>query len=164
MAHKVKCYFCNAIFDADKEEHVKVNARRYAHKSCAENQNKEILQEQKDKDLFYEYVKKIYGKNYNFMLINKQAENFIKQYGYTWSGMAGTLHWFYDINHGSIEEGHGGIGIIPYVYDQAKEYFLTISKAEVANKEIKEVRTPVIFNIQSPRAWQRPPHLLDLED
>jgi hypothetical protein len=76
--------------------------------------------------------------------------------------MAGTLHWFYDINHGSKEEGYGGVGIIPYVYDQAKEYYATLSTAEEKNKDVTMLRDSVIFNIQSPRAWQRPPHLLDL--
>lgn len=86
----------------------------------------------------------------------------MEEYGYTWSGMAGTLHWFYDICHGSKEEGNGGVGIIPFVYDQAKEYYATLSTAEEKNKDMNVMREPVIFNIQSPRVWQRPPHLLDL--
>lgn len=159
--HLVKCFYCGETFDADKEPYVKVkNDRRYAHQHCFENQDAQVIQEQKDKDLFYEYIKRIYGKDYNFMLINKQAESYIQRYGYTWSGMAGTLHWFYDIRHGSTEEGHGGVGIIPFVYDQAKEYYITIAKAEQSNKEVKNVREPVFFSIQSPRAWHRPPQLL----
>ena len=35
MAHKVKCYYCGKEFDRDKEEAVKVGARRYAHKTCS---------------------------------------------------------------------------------------------------------------------------------
>lgn len=157
---RVKCFFCGEYFDREKEPCVKVKERRYAHQACFNNQDAQLIQEEKDKDMFYKYVKHIYGANYNYMMINKQAESFIKEYGYTWSGMAGTLHWFYDINHGSVEDGHGGVGIIPYVYDQAKEYYLTISKAEEKNKEVKELRAPVFFSIQSPRVWHRPPQLL----
>ena len=95
---KVKCYFCGEYFDREKEPFIKVNSRRYAHLSCTKKQDASLLQEEKDKDAFYEMVKSIYGKNYNFMMINQQATNYIKQYGYTWSGMTGCLHWFYNIN------------------------------------------------------------------
>ena len=98
------------------------------------------------------------------MMINKQATSYINQYNYTWSGMTKCLQWFYIINHGSIEEGHGGIGIIPYIYDQVREYYYNLYLAEQKNKQVKEVRQPIAFNIQSPRAWHRPPRLLNLED
>ena len=120
---KVKCFFCGQTFDREKEPCVKVNARRYAHLACAEKQDDSLLQEQKDKDTFYEMVKSIYGKEYNFIKINKQATDYIQQYGYTWSGMAGCLHWFYNINHGSLENGHGGIGIIPFIYEECRKYY-----------------------------------------
>ena len=107
-------------------------------------------------------VKSIYGPDYNFMLINQQATSYIKQYGYTWSGMTGCLHWFYNINHGDIEEGHGGIGIIPFIYEDCRKYYQNLYAAQEKNKNIKKLRQVVNFNIQSPRAWERPPHLLDL--
>ena len=36
MAHPVKCFYCKAVFDRDKEPFVQVSAARYAHKYCAE--------------------------------------------------------------------------------------------------------------------------------
>lgn len=36
MAHNVKCLICGETFDRDVHEAVKVNSRRYAHKTCAE--------------------------------------------------------------------------------------------------------------------------------
>ena len=161
---KVKCFFCGQTFDREKEPCVKVNSRRYAHLSCAESQDSSLLQEQKDKDTFYEMVKSIYGKDYNFVMINKQATNFIKQYGYTWSGMTGCLHWFYNINHGSLEEGNGGIGIIPFIYEDVKKYYQDIYKAQERNKKMNVQAQVINFNIQSPRVWQQPPHLLDMGD
>lgn len=107
-------------------------------------------------------VKSIYGPDYNFMLINQQATSYIKQYGYTWSGMTGCLHWFYNINHGDIEEGHGGIGIIPFIYEDCRKYYQNLYATQEKNKNIKKLRQVVNFNIPSPRAWERPPHLLDL--
>lgn len=158
--HLVKCLNCGEQFDTNTTPFIKIG-RRYAHEKCA---NSTEIQTEVEKDAFYQLVKKIYGANYNYMMINTQAENFIKQYGYTWSGMRACLHWFYDLNNGSLEEGHGGVGIIPFIYDQVRDYYTQIYKTQEKNKE-KNVRTPVIeFNIQSPRAWHQPPRLLDLED
>ena len=165
MAHKVICYYCGKEFDRDKVPYIQVRARRYAHQTCPSNEeaNAKIL-EQMEKDAFYDVVKRIYGKDYNYMMINSQAEEYMKQYGYTWSGMKGCLHWFYEIKGGSLEEGHGGVGIIPYIYEEVKQYYQNLYKTQEKNKEVKLVRPPVQFNIESPRAWQQPPHLLNLDE
>ena len=164
MAHIVKCLNCNKHFDADKVEYIKIG-RRYAHKECPEEDPEEQkikTHEEIDKDNFYQLIKQIYGKDYNYMLINTQAEGFINQYGYTWTGMTKCLYWFYKINHGSIEEGHGGVGIIPFIYDDVKQYYYDLYLAKEKNK-MKRLRAPVYeINIQSPRMYERPPHLLDL--
>lgn len=165
MSHIVKCFYCGKSFDRDKIPAIKINAHRYAHETCSEKDvTDEKTKEKIEKDKFYQIVKSIYGPNYNYMLINTQAEEYILKYNYTWSGMAGCLHWFYNINHGDLEEGHGGIGIIPYIYDECRKYYQDIYKAQEKNKRIQMRREPVYFNIQSPRAWERPPHLLNLED
>ena len=39
--HKVKCKYCQEIFDRDKEPFVKVSERRYAHKLCFEQNQAE---------------------------------------------------------------------------------------------------------------------------
>ena len=163
MAAYVKCIFCEKQFNREKEPCVKVG-RRYAHTKCAEQQNPSLLKEEYDKEHFYEMVKTIYGKDYNFMLINSQATGYIKQYGYTWSGMTACLHWFYNINHGNLEEGHGGIGIIPFIYDEVREYYSKIYQAQEKNKKVKGRGSVITFNIQSPRSWKQPPHLLDMEE
>ena len=158
--HIVKCLKCGKQFDANEVPYIKIG-RRYAHESCSDSKE---IKEEIEKDAFYQTVKKIYGSEYNYMLINTQCESFIATYGYTWSGMRACLHWFYEINHGSLEEGHGGVGIIPFIYDQVRDYYTKLYKTQEKNRN-GELRQPVIeFNIQSPRSCQRPPQLLDLEE
>ena len=160
---KVKCLICEKIFDREKEPCVKIG-RRYAHLLCAEKENPSLAQEEKDKDTFYQMVKSIYGEDYNFIMINKQATEYIKQYGYTWSGMTGCLHWFYNINHGNLEEGNGGIGIIPFIYEDVKKYYQQRYATENKNKN-KKVRQQIIeFTIVPPKSKRPAPHLLDLGD
>ena len=162
--HMVKCLYCGKSFDRDKEPFVKVGARRYAHKECAESQDDSVKQEEIDKENFFKCVKSIYGPGYNYVMINKQALNFIKQYGYTWSGMTGCLHWFYNINHGNLEEGHGGIGIIPYIYEDVRKYYQQLYTTQYQNSN-KQMRQQVIeFNIVPPKSQKPAPRLLDLGD
>ena len=163
MAAYVKCFFCGKTFNRDKEPYVKINSRRYAHESCAKAQDSSVLKKVEDKEKFFQLVKQIYGPKYNFMMINKQAEDYIKQYGYTWSGMTGCLHWFYNINHGNIENGNGGIGIIPYIYDQVRNYYQNLYSVKQKNdKMIRWGHTD--FYIPSPRFRGQPPHLMDLDE
>jgi len=162
--HMVKCFYCGKSFDRDKEPFVKVGARRYAHKECAESQDDSVKQEEIDKENFFKCVKSIYGPGYNYVMINKQALNFIKQYGYTWSGMTGCLHWFYNINHGNLEEGHGGIGIIPYIYEDVRKYYQQLYTTQYQNSN-KQMRQQVIeFNIVPPKPQRSAPRFLDLGD
>ena len=48
--------------------------------------------------------------------------------------MLKTLIWWFDIKGNSIEKANGGIGIIPYVYQQACDYYYTLFLAKTANK------------------------------
>lgn len=162
MAHKVKCLKCGEYFDADKISYTKIG-RRYAHSECVQNELSSLTKEQEDKAKFYDLVKSIYGKNYNYILINTQAERMIKEYGYTWSGMTGCLHWFYNLHHKSLEEGNGGIGIIPYIYDQVRDYYTQIYQTQEKNKN-KTLKRPIIeFNIRPPQPKEYSPILLKLD-
>jgi len=97
-------------------------------------------------------------------MINRQAENFIKTYGYTWYGMTKSLQWFYFVSNGTIEKSNDGVGIIPYVYDKAKEYYKEIDATQKKNEKI-ELRQPVIeIKSKSPRAWKQPPRMFDWEE
>jgi hypothetical protein len=162
LAHIVKCSICGKSFDRDKIPCVKTSGRRYAHATCVGELSEEERQRQQDEATFWKYVKEIYGSNYNYMLIKKQVENFQKEYNYTISGMYKTLYWFYVINGGSTSNSNG-IGIIPYVYDKAENYFRQQYIIQEKNKT-KTVRQPDVrtYIIPSPRNY-RLPHLIDID-
>lgn len=58
----------------------------------------------------------------DFKLIAKQWGTFLKQ-GYTAKGMYLTLRYFYDVKKGDKEKANGGIGIIPFIYKDAENYW-----------------------------------------
>lgn len=165
--HLVKCKFCGLQFDANAEPYVMVSSRRYAHKSCFEKNESNKTQEERDEENFYKYAQRIFGDDYNFITTRKLANQYIKENGYTYSGMLKSLVWFYEVQHNSVDKANGSIGIIPYIYNKARDYYYALYLAKLANekKDIAQYK-PVekIIEIESPRVWTKPPKMFDLED
>jgi len=168
MAHKVICLYCKKQFDRDKEPTQKVSARRYAHLNCWKEHLANMSQEEKDIQNFFDYTKKLFGEDYNYILTKKLAERYVKENNYTYSGMLKTLKWYYEKEGHSIEKSNGSIGIIPYIYKQALNYYYALYQAQLVNKEkdLSNFTTSKerIVEIESPRVYVRPPHMWFEED
>ena len=63
--------------------------------------------------------------------------------------MQKTLYWFYEIKNNPIEKAKGSIGIIPYIYKEAYDYFYNIYLAQEVNKE-QVLYTPESKNVVIP--------------
>ena len=149
MSHYVKCLKCGETFDRDIIQTVRINGRRYGHAKCYPDNNnfvplveKKISEEQKIKN----YAKSILKEQYVAARVNKQIKDFLAE-GYTASGILKTLIYWYEIKHNDISKAMGGIGIVPYVYKQALDYYYNLYLAEMANidKDIDEYRPKEIF-------------------
>lgn len=163
MAHYVTCLYCKKQFNRDKEPTKKVSVRRYAHLKCWEDHLANMSQEERDIQNFYDYTKKLFGEEYNYILTKKLAERYVKENNYTYSGMLKTLKWYYEKEGNSIEKSNGSIGIIPYIYKQALNYYYALYKAQLVNKE-KDISNYISskerdITIESPRVYVRPPHM-----
>jgi hypothetical protein len=136
---------------------------------CWEEHEANMTQEEKDVRAFYEYTQKLFGEDYNYILTKKLAERYVKENHYTYTGMLKTLKWYYEKEGNSIEKSNGSIGIIPYIYKQALDYYYSLYLAQQINKE-KNISSFIIskereISIQSPRVYVRPPHMwLEEED
>ena len=150
MAHNVKCVICNKTFDRDKIQAVKVSARRYAHHSCKpDGELVPLVVKAEDPDLtaLKEYAKTLLGDTYVTERVNKQIKDFKEQYNYTYSGMLKSLIYFYEVKGNSKDKANGGIGIIPYIYKDAFNYYKAIfiakqtneTKINIVNYKTKEI-------------------------
>lgn len=166
--HYVKCLYCGKQFDRDIEPTKQVSVRRYAHIKCWEEHQTNLSQEEKDIEAFYEYTKNLFKENYNYILTKKLAENYIKENNYTYSGMLKTLKWYYEKEGHSIDKSNGSIGIIPYIYKQALNYYYSLYQAQLINKEknISNFILPKekVIKIESPRIYTRQPYMWLEED
>lgn len=161
----VKCKYCGIQFDRNAEPAVEVSARRYAHKACADKYQETISQDELDYIELEKYIKKLFSLQVVNAKIKKQIRDFRQEYNYTYSGMLKTLYWWFEIRGNSIEQAQGGIGIIPFVYNDACQYYYSIYLAEIANKEV-EIYKPQVKEIEigSPRVKPNPIKLFNLDD
>lgn len=169
MAHLVKCTVCGKQFDRDKIQAVKSGARRYAHYSCLPEGELVPLVDPIDEDLLKleQYVEQLLGEDYNPARVKKQIKDFKKQYDYSYSGMLKTLIWFYEIKGNSKDKANGGIGIIPFVYKDACNYYYSLYLAQIANEAVSaDSYKPVVreIEISSPEVYRRPPKLFNTEE
>lgn len=166
MAHMVKCTVCGKQFNRDKIQAVKTSARRYAHYSCFP-EGELVPLETVDEDLIKleEYTAELLGEDYNPARVKKQIKDFKENYDYSYSGMLKTLIWFYEIKGNSKEKANGGIGIIPFVYKDALNYYYSLYLAQIANEEIAEIGyKPKIVEIEitSPEVYRKPPRMFNI--
>ncbi len=144
--HIVKCLICGQTFDANIEPYIMVNSRRYAHQKCHEEAEKHKSQEQKDKEKLEKYIKELFGYAQLPVKVNKQIKTYKEELNYSYSAIYKTLKYWFEVKHGDIEKANGGIGIVPYVINDARNYWLDILEAKELNKELtqKKIELPIM--------------------
>lgn len=168
-AHKVKCRYCGKEFDTNIEPY-HLLARRYAHMSCYEEYLKKEAQDKKDEKDLESYVIKLFNIQTDFLPNNlkKQINDFKTTYNYTYSGMLKTLHWWFDIKKNSVDESRNSLGIIPYIYKQALQYYYNLYMAKQINidKDVSKYINPEVEVIYSepPRKEKYKVSLFNLDE
>ena len=139
MAHPVKCYYCQSTFDRDKEPFMQIpdKARRYAHKECFLKATAVQRADEENKQKLEDYIKNLFDYKVLPDHIHRQIRRYISENNYTYSGILKALKYFYEIKNGSKEKAFGRIGIVPYVYNDAHNYYLAIWQAKQKNAEVK---------------------------
>lgn len=153
----VKCPYCSKYFHREAEEYVQINKTRYAHKACYDRHNAELSQEERDKQVLENYIKQLFKIETISAKIKKQMDDYHNEKGYTYSGMYKTLLYFYGVKGNSIEKARGGIGIIPYVYEDARNYYTAMWMASQQNKSKPiEQWKPNVIEIHIPPPKRKP--------
>jgi hypothetical protein len=164
MAKIVKCPFCGLQFDREKVPFKMVGARRYAHEECFNNAEKNKSQEEKDKEALFEYIKTIFKTNYVSPVVQKQIKQFINEYNYTYSGIHRSLIYLLDIKKNPVEKMNGRLTIVPYIYQEAYNYYYAIWAAKEKNKE-KVIKVDTVeIRIKSPERKVRKRKLFSFLD
>ena len=155
MSHYVICSVCGKRFDRDKVQAVKSSARRYAHQSCYP-QGEIVPLSQVDEDLqkLNEYIDKLFKGKQNHAKVNQSIKKFHNELGYSYTGIQKALIYFYEVKHNSLDKANGGISIVPFIYQDAFNYYYSLWQAQNVNQtkhisalpKVKEVtiKLPVV--------------------
>ena len=139
------------VFDRDKVPFKQISERRYAHLTCALAAENEKSQAEKDKEDLEKYIMELLEEEYISPRVRKQMNSYIDEYNFTYSGMKKALVYFYEVKGNDRTKAKGGIGIIPYVYRDAYNYYYSLWLANQKNEHkvitdykpvVREVRIP----------------------
>ena len=146
MSHYVICTKCGVRFDRDQIQAVKDGGRRYAHYTCKpDGELVPLLQKDPDLTALETYIDKLLGKEANKARINKQIKEYTLEKGYSYSGILKSLIYFYEVKGNSVDKANGGIGIVPFVYQDAYNYYYDLFLAKNRNdkKNVQEITSKV---------------------
>jgi hypothetical protein len=143
VARQVKCPYCEKQLNKDDAYEYK---KRYYHQECFETWQREG---QDYKDLLA-FICDIYRLEVPNGMILKQIKEFKEDLHYKYKGMELALRYFYETMGNSVQEG-SGIGIIPYVYEDAKKHYITKLKVQESLKNIENNIEKKVITIQSPQ-------------
>ena len=131
---------------------IQVSKRRYAHKECSMSEDEKKLQENKDREELYDYIMKLFNISFVDPKIQKKIKKYIEENNYTYTGIKKALVYCFEIKGNSVEKANGGIGIVPYVYTQAYNYYYSLWLAQQKNEDkvvqeyipkVKEIVIPI---------------------
>ena len=140
-----KCLYCQKDIDIAHEEYRMPRTNRYAHLECYNNcynPDEDFI------SLIYKFLKEEVKISFDYPQCEKQRIHFVTKLGYTNEGILNALKYFYLIKKNSPEKAGNRIGIVPYVYDEAKEYYTNLKKKQKTigkniEKQIKEQKIEV---------------------
>lgn len=115
MGRQVKCQLCGQLFD--KDTGIRIDEKNF-HINCGK--------EYTDKKEIFKYVARLFGFKSETKpgpRITSQLKSFREKYSYTYEGILNALKYHFEVRKGSIDKANEGIGIVPYVYEEAQEYF-----------------------------------------
>lgn len=173
----VKCKYCGQQFSREKEEYITVG-NRYAHKKCHEDYLEKVQQAKMLSDYtrteslakykeVMDFARDHFGQEANYQLIQRQLNSYITNNGYTYNGILKSLIYYYDVKNNPTNKANGAIGIVPYIYEEAKRYYYYQHQINKQNEDKKVLDKTIIINANP---YKAPPNkgklfsFLDKED
>lgn len=80
------------------------------------------------------YICKLFRVDKVSYLITKQIADYTDKYKYSYKGIRKTLYYFFEIQENAIDNMTHTIGIVPYVYDEARKFYQEIYEANCNNE------------------------------
>lgn len=143
----VTCGGCGLKFDRVAEEGEFIKGRWY-HKGCAEIK--------RDKMSLDEYICKLFNLKTPGPMNNTLIKKYREQKGFNYKGMKNALQYFYEVKKHSTSKSEERVGIIPFIYVEAEEYFSNLEKRRSKNKAtLEEEKVEIKINLKSAQQTEK---------
>lgn len=146
---KYKCPICNSM--NTEEQSILYKKRRYCDNEKCLSEQKSIDEQKDSKNNdwveLYEYIVELYGHPPTGMMYKQLGEYRGSPYNYTNKGMFLTLKYFYQTLGNHVIDGTG-LGIIPYVYENAKREYIENMEIDSYNQEFEPLEEVKVIQVQ----------------
>jgi phosphoglycerate-specific signal transduction histidine kinase len=144
MARKATCPKCDQVIEHNQ------NFKSYKNKKYHVECYKKLVDDlynvsqnnQNSKQELYEYICKLFNIQEITSLMKIQLDKYYTDYNFTYDGMLYTLKYFFDILENDITKAEG-IGIIPYMYQEAKEFYILKNHLEQLELNLNDIEKTV---------------------
>ncbi len=160
----VKCRICKQQFNRldpnliEGVDYVKPSERMYYHKKCYDeyqNSKLDVHADMTDELWFkaaWDFLRRDLKYDFNFVKVRRQWESFLKN-KMTAKGMYFALKYFYEIKKNDVAKSENGIGIIPHIYEDSRDYWIEREHRErgivaAIEQQIKEAQSQNIINVR----------------
>jgi len=165
---KVKCPYCGVYFSREFEEYYyHEKSKRYYHVNCY----KKYEAERAHVDNLNEYIIKLFKLKATGPRINSQIKKYIEELGFSHLGILNSLKYFFDERGNSIDKANGGIGIVPYVYEEANNFYRVknamqagIEKTVNEYKISKDYQKTILVDREDLKVKKRKKNEIHIED
>lgn len=101
---------------------------------------------------------------FNYNKVRKQIDDYTKNLHLTYDQLAKIIEYWYGIKQSDPSKSGGGIGIIPYIYEEALAYWNKKENIQEIAKEVEQYSKPQTEQITAPRPRIVKPKTLKLFD
>lgn len=123
-----ECRICHMPIDKVKEKEnvdwIMPSKGWYFHKVCYDTWKAQPSTDEDWVKMIYDFLARDLKVSYDYFLCEAQIKKFWKEQKINPKGIYFTLKYFYEIKNNQWEKGHGGLGIVPYVFTEAKSYWI----------------------------------------
>ena len=118
----VICQVCRKNINKLTDEYLK-RSNGYVHKTC-------VPPDEADRLELCNYISELFHIKTPGPVNMALIKRFHTENGYSYKSMYYALKYYFEIQKGSIEKAQERIGILPYVYDDAKEYYEKLTRLQ----------------------------------
>lgn len=155
MARLVKCPYCEKQLSKEDAHEYK---KKYYHMECFEAWRRDI---EHRKELI-DYILDLYRLDAPTGMMLKQIKEFQEDFKYKLKGIELALRYFHETLGNSVQEG-SGLGIVPYIYEDAKRHYMMKMKVEQSMNNFESNIEKNVVVVASPQFnYQRKVSQIDI--